>query len=73
MLRLSRVRVLLLSCMHSTNSFAKGIKRLEDGSTVKEWNEEEQQFAAQATVSEVTNEDVRYMVSLIRSLLWARV
>lgn len=39
-----------------------GLKRLDDGATIKEYEEREQEFAAQATVRGVTNEDVRYMV-----------
>ncbi|SCV74192.1 BQ2448_6624 [Microbotryum intermedium] len=41
----------------------KGLKRMEDGAQVKEWNDEEQPFALQATVAEVSNEDVRYVES----------
>ncbi|BGP06510.1 exonuclease II Exo2 [Rhodotorula toruloides] len=39
----------------------KGLRREADGSMVKEWEDETEDFALQATVSHITNEDVRYM------------
>ncbi|GAA6013539.1 hypothetical protein JCM8202_000722 [Rhodotorula sphaerocarpa] len=39
----------------------KGLKRLDDGSMVKEWNDEEEDFALQATVRSVGTEDVRFL------------
>lgn len=39
----------------------KGLKRMDDGSMVKEWNDEAEDFALQATVRSVGSEDVRYM------------
>ncbi|GAA5976131.1 hypothetical protein JCM10908_005393 [Rhodotorula pacifica] len=39
----------------------KGLKRMDDGSMVKEWHEETEDFALQATVRNVGSEDVRYM------------
>ncbi|KAL8286442.1 hypothetical protein RQP46_004459 [Phenoliferia psychrophenolica] len=39
----------------------KGLKRLDDGSTQKEFEDREQEFALQATVQNVTSEDVRFM------------
>ncbi|SGY47624.1 BQ5605_C001g00550 [Microbotryum silenes-dioicae] len=41
----------------------RGLKQMEDGAQVKEWDDEEQHFALQATVAEVSNEDVRYVES----------
>ncbi|GAA5932467.1 chromatin-binding exonuclease XRN1 [Sporobolomyces koalae] len=39
----------------------KGLKRQDDGSAVKEWEEEAEEFALQATVTDVTSEDARYV------------
>ncbi|GAA5869902.1 hypothetical protein JCM16303_001836 [Sporobolomyces ruberrimus] len=39
----------------------KGLKRQEDGSALKEWEEEIEEFALQATVTDVVSEDIRYM------------
>ena len=41
-----------------------GLKRQDDGSTIKEWEDEAEEFALQATVTDVNSKDVRYMVSL---------
>ncbi|GAA5930973.1 hypothetical protein JCM1841_003667 [Sporobolomyces salmonicolor] len=38
----------------------KGLKRQDDGSTVKEWEDDTEDFALQATVRSVSSEDVRY-------------
>ena len=37
---------------------------MDDGSTEKEFEENEQEFALQTTVQNVTSEDVRYVVRL---------
>lgn len=39
----------------------KGLRREDDGSMVKEWNDDPEDFALQATVRSVGTEDVRYM------------
>ncbi|GAA5913499.1 chromatin-binding exonuclease XRN1 [Sporobolomyces salmoneus] len=39
----------------------KGLKRQDDGSAVKEWEEETGDFALQATVTDVVSEDIRYV------------
>lgn len=39
-----------------------GLTRLDDGSTIKEFELREQEFALQSIVRTVTNEDVRFMV-----------
>ncbi|GAA6000306.1 hypothetical protein JCM10207_007950 [Rhodosporidiobolus poonsookiae] len=39
----------------------KGLRREDDGAMVKEWEDDEEEFALQATVAEVKSEDVRYM------------
>ncbi|GAA6034942.1 hypothetical protein JCM8097_009377 [Rhodosporidiobolus ruineniae] len=38
----------------------KGLKREDDGSMIKEWEDEADEFALQTVVSNVTSEDVRY-------------
>ena len=44
-----------------------GLKRQDDGSAVKEWEDETEEFALQATVTDVASEDVRYVVRSIHS------
>ena len=39
----------------------KGLARQDDGSTIKEFDEKESEFALQTTVSNVSNEDVRFV------------
>ncbi|GAA5907315.1 hypothetical protein JCM6882_002805 [Rhodosporidiobolus microsporus] len=38
----------------------KGLRREDDGSMVKEWEEEEEEYALQTVVANVVSEDVRY-------------
>lgn len=42
----------------------KGLKRLDDGSTVKEFEDEEEEHALQTIVTQVSNEDERFVVSV---------
>ncbi|GAA6005367.1 hypothetical protein JCM11491_002675 [Sporobolomyces phaffii] len=39
----------------------KGLQRQDDGSALKEWEEETEEFALQTVVTDVVSEDVRYM------------
>lgn len=43
-----------------------------DGATVKEYEDEEVEYAVQSSVADVSSEDVRYMVRLFAFLLIIR-
>ena len=63
MLVSSRVRSSLLALATFTDTLCDvGLKRMDDGSTEKEFEDREQEFALQSTVQNVTSEDVRYVV-----------
>jgi 5'-3' exonuclease len=64
MFALSKVCAVILCALgYDFNTSAPGLKRLEDGSLVKDWEEEDKEtdFPVQMSVKEVSFEDERFM------------